>query len=1000
LNAVRGALLALLLVAVQTAAAAPAPALTPAERAWVRSAPPVVVGVQSDSAPYSYVDARGRATGYSNELFRLAASKVGLRYRFAPGLPWEALWPRAQAGDVDVLTFLWRMPARERYMRYVEPPYIAHALVFAVRADDPDPPRPGHARGKVFALGRDFASNAALRARFPDAVFVEVDSVSDALRLVALDRADAYVDDRGTINYVGAQLGLTNLREGASLDLPGTHSYMAVRRDAPMLQQVLAKGLASVSPDERAELDARWLRPSTSWTRRLQPYLLKALPFLPLIALALAWLVYSNRRLAREVRLRRAFEHEAKTRAATLAEREAFQRGLLDVAQAAIMVLDGEGRWVVFNRFAEQLLGWRADEMLGRTVRENSGDGDEGVAAPRLLHPDELQRVMALLQARSGEPMAADWRAVYRFAALAPPPQRMDLVHRDGHRVPVLLSLAAVTGADGRPSGLIAIANDLGAQVRLEDELRASEARANEANHAKSAFLAAMSHEIRTPLIGVTGMVEVLAHGTLDAEQRRAVNIVQASSDSLLRIVGDILDFSKIEAGRLELASEPVDLARLVRMVTANFANAASSKGIAIACRIDPRLEGVGHLADPLRLRQVLSNLLSNAVKFTEAGGVEVVLDRLGRADDGIDTLCLRVIDSGIGIAAEAQAHLFEPFAQAGGDTAQRFGGTGLGLAISRRLAALMGGELSLQSTPGQGTTVRLQLALATTALPAASPTPDAVQSAAFAPRRLPDLEQAERERSLVLLVDDHPTNRLVIARQLALAGYASEGVADGRDGLEHWRSGRFALVLTDVHMPDMDGYALARAIRAAEADAGLPRTPIVALTAAAVTGEAERCLAAGMDDFLTKPVDIGTLATTLRRWLPHTAAATPADAAADSLPQLDAPLPLDPGVLAPLTGDDPVQLRAVLDDFLGSTARDLAALEAAHGAGDDIAVRHQAHRISGAARLVGAVELAAAARALEGEGCGVAGRTPRVTDVATALSRLSLFVDARWPRA
>jgi signal transduction histidine kinase/CheY-like chemotaxis protein/ABC-type amino acid transport substrate-binding protein/HPt (histidine-containing phosphotransfer) domain-containing protein len=992
----RGVLVALLLVASQAFAAAPA--LTPTEQAWVRDAPVVFVGVQSDSAPYSYVDASGRATGYSNELFRLAASKVGLRYRFAPGLPWEALWPKAKAGDVDVLTFLWRTPAREQALRYVEPPYIAHALVFAVRADDPDPPRPGHVRGKVFALGRGFASNATMRARFPQAVFVEVDSVSDALRLVSLGRADAYVDDRGTINYMGTQLGLSNLREGASLALPGTHSYMAVRRDAPMLQRVLAKGLAAVTTDEREALDARWLRPSTSWTRRLQPYVLKALPFVPLLALALAWLVYSNRRLAREVRLRRAFEHEAKMRAATLAEREAFQRGLLDVAQAAIMVLDGEGRWVVFNRFAEQLLGWRADQMLGRTVREHAGD-DAG-ASPRLLHADELQRVMAYLQAHVGTAMPADWRAVYRFAALSPPPQRMDLVHRDGHRVPVLLSLASVSGPAGEPSGLIAIANDLGAQVRLEDDLRASEARANDASHAKSAFLAAMSHEIRTPLIGVTGMVEVLAHGPLDPEQRRAVNVIQASSDSLLRIIGDILDFSKIEADRLELAPEPVDVGRLLRMVAANFANAASSKGIAIACRVDPHIDGTGYLADPLRLRQVLSNLLSNAVKFTEAGGVEIGVERVDRTGDGSDMLCFRVTDHGIGIDADAQARLFEPFTQASGDTARRFGGTGLGLAISRRLAALMGGELTLHSMPGEGTTVRLRLALAPIALPATTTTPDAVPPATFAARRLPDVAQAERERSLVLLVDDHPTNRLVIARQLALAGYASEGVGDGREGFDQWRSGRFALVLTDVHMPEMDGYALAREIRTAEATDGLSRTPIVALTAAAVKGEAERCLAAGMDDFLTKPVGIATLATTLRRWLPHTAAPAARDDGGDTPPQLQASPPLDVAVLAPLTGSDPAQLRAVLDDFLGSSARDLAALEAAQAAGDDGAVRRQAHRIKGAARLVGALELAAAADALDADCSDAARRAARITDIATALSRLSLFVDARWPRA
>jgi signal transduction histidine kinase/CheY-like chemotaxis protein/HPt (histidine-containing phosphotransfer) domain-containing protein len=541
------------------------------------------------------------------------------------------------------------------------------------------------------------------------------------------------------------------------------------------------------------------------------------------------------------------------------------------------------------------------------------------------------------------------------------------------------------------------------AAKRLENELRESEARAHEANHAKSAFLASMSHEIRTPMIGVTGMVEVLAHTRLDADQRRALNIIQSSAHSLLQIIGDILDFSKIEAGRLDLQPAATRLSRVLQGAVANFSGSASSKGLTLGCQVDERI-AAAHYADALRLRQILSNFLSNAIKFTERGSVQATLEWRGSSEvDGEvrDHLCFSVADTGIGIDPRAQARLFQPFAQADAETTRRFGGTGLGLAICRRLAQLMGGEVAMESVAGLGTTMRLMVDLprAPLAEVAAEPVP-AGASADFALRSLPSVEDAERERSLVLLVDDHPTNRLVIARQLALAGFASEAAEDGESGLEAWRSGRYALLLSDVHMPRMDGYELARRIRAEETGHGLERTPIVALTASALKGEAERCLAAGMDDYLAKPVSIASLAAALQRWLPHVAGPAPGSPdEPERLPQLEHPPPLDPAVLDALAGGNPGEVRALLDDFLASTALDIAELESAREAGEFAEITRQAHKIKGAARMVGAVELAQSADLLEG--AARAGDWPLVaplaTDLVTAVERLRRHVAERY---
>ncbi|MFT3897556.1 MAG: ATP-binding protein [Thermomonas sp.] len=686
--------------------------------------------------------------------------------------------------------------------------------------------------------------------------------------------------------------------------------------------------------------------------------------------------------------------------------RESLQRSLLDAAPVAILALNSDGRYFLFNQGAERLFGYQAQEFIGRDAPMLDQVGD---FAPALMVPGGFAAMAAQWKERGGAPMPADWRLLRALAEAGIAPVEVPMLHRDGHAVHALLALAPLPDERHGGTGLLAVAADLTRIKQLEAELRASESRAREANEAKSAFLAAMSHEIRTPMIGVTGMVEILAHTDLDAEQRRSLNVIQSSAQSLLQIIGDILDFSKIEAGRMQLSPAATDLGKVARGVVANFSGSASSKGLVLGCSVDPAL-APAYWADALRLRQVLGNFVSNAIKFTERGHIDLAIE-LRRREGERDLVCFRVSDTGIGVSKEAQARLFQPFVQAEGDTTRRFGGTGLGLAICRRLAELMGGEVAMESEPGQGTTMRLLVPLQPAPEDEIDVDPlDAIAPERVQPRHLPSVAEAEAERSLILLVDDHPTNRTVIARQLALAGYASETAEDGAQGLAAWRSGRFALVLSDVHMPHMDGYQMARAIRTLEAKEGRGgHTPIVALTAATLKGEVERCLDAGMDDYLAKPVAIPVLVAALQRWLPHTAtqaiapdSPAPIPASAESLPQLHRPPPFDEQVLHSLTGGDEGDLRALLADYLASTREDLAGLEAARAAGDLPVLTRQAHKLKGAARTVGALELADAAERLEAAARAGDWMTvpPLATDVVTAGERLRLFVAERWPGA
>lgn len=686
-----------------------------------------------------------------------------------------------------------------------------------------------------------------------------------------------------------------------------------------------------------------------------------------------------------EGELNQQLERNEQVRAA-LQEREVFQRSLFAAARVAIISFDLNARFTTFNPHAERMTGYRAEEIIGQK------------STNRLLLPEEVARVADELTQAMDRRVSPDTPLIPLLIEQGSPSREWTFVRKDGGHVPVLLATSAMRDGTGKIVGYIAVGTDLTQIKQLEQQLRKSEARAREASEAKSSFVAAMSHEIRTPMIGVTGMLEVLSHSDLDDDQRRTMQVIQQSARSLLQIIGDILDFSKVEAGRLELSLGTISLPRLLQSTVANFTGSASSKGLVLTCTVDERI-GPAHVADGLRLRQVLGNFLSNAIKFTESGMVEAALEWRGREGDG-DRVCFRITDTGIGVTPEQQARLFQPFQQAEGSTTRRFGGTGLGLVISRRLAELMGGEVSMDSTPGAGTTLQLVLVLPRGDTADLEPDLPLAPGQGFLARPLPSVAQALAERSLVLIVDDHPTNRLVVARQLALAGYASESANDGIQGLAAWRSGRYALVLSDVHMPEMDGYEMTRALRSEEAQAGKSRTPVIALTAAALKGEAERCLAAGMDEFLSKPVSIPELVACLRRWLPHTVPLAGDMRPAAPLPQVRTdPSPLDAAVLESLTGGDPRECRALMDDFLDTTLADIQGLQSARTAGDLAQYAREAHKIKGAARLVGALQLADAAAAAEA--AAKAGDwsqlLPLGADVETAAERLRLHVTHRY---
>jgi two-component system, NarL family, sensor histidine kinase EvgS len=674
-----------------------------------------------------------------------------------------------------------------------------------------------------------------------------------------------------------------------------------------------------------------------------------------------------------------------------LQQSEMFQRSLFAAARVSVMSLDLQGYFTSFNPFAEKLSGYRAEEMIGKRSLD------------KIMLQAEIEKVANQFTAAFDRKINADTTVLPLLVEISAEPMEWTLIKKDGSHVTVLLATSAMRDGTGKTTGYLGVATDLSQIKQLEKKLRSSEIAAREANIAKSSFLAAMSHEIRTPMIGVTGMLEVLTHSALDADQRRNVHVIQQSAASLLQIIGDILDFSKVEAGRMELVPTTISLQRLLQSTAANFTGSASSKGLILTVNIDPKISPA-HLADGLRLRQILSNFLSNAIKFTDKGFIEAALEYVERDGDQ-QKIIFRITDTGIGVTPEQQARLFQAFQQAEGSTTRKFGGTGLGLVISRRLAEMMDGQVSMESTPGAGTTMRLAVSL-----PIANEADVENEAAIVAPesfntRPLPNIEQAIAERSLILLVDDHPTNRLVVSRQLALAGYLCETAEDGVQGIESWRSGRYALILSDIHMPVMDGYQMTRQLRQLEQAQQKERMPIIALTAAALKGESLRCMAAGMDDYLMKPVSISQLVACLQKWLPHTKSLLAAGATqAQSMPALPQtnlpPAPLNKKVLDEITGGDAKENHELLDEFLRATLQDTASMQRAREQGDLVQLAREAHKIKGAAKLVGADELAYAATELERatKSEDWSQLLPLCADVHTCVERLRQFINVNYP--
>jgi PAS domain S-box-containing protein len=733
-------------------------------------------------------------------------------------------------------------------------------------------------------------------------------------------------------------------------------------REMPRASVLCAESIGSAEPlvvdDVRA--DPRFaLHPALETDPHLRFY--AALPLVLDGCLAVGVLCVSDRkprvlrpgqlaalqRVARQIVRLVSFRRHATTLAEAheaLAIGEAQYRLLADTATDAIVTVDDNGRILFANPAIDRLFGYTPPEVVGEPLSMLAPERDrprhdavfDGVRAGRYQVSVTAARVMGL--------------------------------RKDGREV--ALELSCGEGRVGHQRFFTGILRDVSDRHAAEQALIEAREQAIEGSRLKSEFLASMSHEIRTPMNGVTGMLELLLEEQLTEQQRKRVSVALGSAQALLTIINDILDLSKIEAGKLDLVPEWTDVRALVDDVVGLLRPMAHEKGLQVegSCASDVPARV---LADGGRLRQMLLNLAGNAVKFTDEGRVSIAVTVVSAARDRVRLQC-SVADTGIGIPAEQIPLVFEKFTQLEGAATRRANGTGLGLSICRKLIDLMGGTIHVASQPGKGSRFWFDVEVPCATQDRTAPAPEA------APQAAADTSRARGAR--VLLVEDNPVNRQFAIAVLKSVGAVITVAVDGSEAVRLASEAEHDVILMDCQMPVMDGYEATRRIRAA----GIT-TPVIALTANAMEGDRDRCAAAGMDDYLAKPIRPDTLR-----------AAVAAKARRATVQSLEAEVGVNAAEITARIGGDPELLADISRLFVTHSPEMLQALHVAAAAGNGAGIASAAHALKGSIGNFTQGRPFEVARALEkiAEAGDVAAARAAIPDLEREVGKLCRVLD------
>jgi len=809
--------------AVAAPAAPPFP-LTAQEQAYLKSKREIVVVAQNQFPPFEFHDPNGASLGLSIDLSRWISAQLGVPIRLEHAAL-AGTGKRVQEHQADVATDL-RSNGQDRKNFIFTRPFIQAPTYVYVRADRTDLQSIEDLKGLRVAIQRGSQAGDYLTAQGIDFIPVPTDTATQAADSVLDHEADAALAAEPVVTYHLTQFRSHRVDELERLPPPlfvDDISY-AVNADDPILAGLLDKAVGEAQKrGVLAQLEEKWLgtrRPEdTTFTWLTQHYLVVVGSVGGLAAIALiSW--YWNYRLRQLVARR--------TRALALSE-ERFASSFRACPDPMILTRVRDGCIREVNDSFCREYGFRREDILDRTTLE----------IEFWLDPLDRDRLVNTVR---------DHQFIKDF----------ETYMRRGDGTVFLAHIAAQILTVEGEDFTIGVTRDVTAEKEAANELRRNKDAAEAANRAKSAFLANMSHEIRTPLNGVIGYASLLSSTELSGEQQECLDIIRQSGEHLLALIDDLLDFSKIEAGRMELDAVPFNPSHVLDEVVELMLLKARAKGLKLSTHSAPEVPAwvVGDLG---KTRQILLNLLNNAVKFTPRGSISasVAVEAAGEKEV---LLRFTLKDTGIGIDPVSQEKLFHPFTQADSSTTRQYGGTGLGLAISKRLAELMGGRITMESSQGVGSTfwftARYTLA-ANYVAPGRSDGEEELFSASPFPP----------QRGQVLVVDDNSANRRLAVKILKKLGCTVTDLDDGAKVLKALENRSVALLFLDCQMPGLDGFTLTSEIR--RRFPGPPRLPIVALTAYASEENRQRCAEAGMDDFVSKPFKATHLAAILDKWLP-----------------------------------------------------------------------------------------------------------------------------------
>lgn len=905
--------------------------LSYSEERWLAQHPVVRVVVNEAFAPLTFFDSEGHFRGVAADLLELIRLRTGLRFDIQRSRSDADMIKGIEAGQADLIAAMLPSEKRETLLNFSRP-YLQNSYVLLTRKAEDSPTYLSQLEGKRLAIAQGHPLTAYLRREYPLIKIIETQDTFSAVEMLAEGLAEGTVNSLVIANYfISSRLFERTLQISNTIGTEQAAFSLATSHEAKELRDILNKALLSISPEELGVINSRWRGYSASsqntWRHYHRLFYQIVIGVGALLLISVAWNAY----MRRQINQRKAAER-------ALNDQFEFMRSLVNGTPHPIYVRDRQGLLQSCNDSYLQAFNARREDVIGKSVIEGSLSN----AFEARKYQADYQRVVA-----EGTPLILD-RAM----------------HIDGRRLTIYHWILPYRDSSGEVQGIIGGWIDISERRQLFDDLRCAKERADEANRAKSTFLATMSHEIRTPMNAIIGMLELtLKRIEHQHPDRPAINVAYNSAKDLLELIGDILDIARIESGHLSLSPERVNPQELVESVVRIFDGLARQKALELQLYFNPLNSPVDVVLDPLRFKQVLSNLVSNAIKFTEQGQVRISVNLLPSTEPDQVQMQLQVEDSGIGITEQDQQRLFEPFAQVEntGQTAQ--GGTGLGLVISRSLCERMGGSLQLSSQPGVGTRVQLSLLLPALSQESKVQKADATIQAASAPLK-------------VLVVDDHAANRLLMCQQLEFLGHRFSGAADGQEGLRMWKADAFDLVIVDCNMPVMNGYELSRAIRLHEQQTRQPPCTVLGFTANAQPEEVLRCKRAGMDDCLFKPLTL----TTLSHWLERLA------------PNVHSPTFSLEG-LQQLTGGNPALNLRLLTELLNSNRQDRQGLLALRDCTEPQEFLDIAHKIKGAARIVQASRLIDSCEALELT-CRAPFHRDNVAECCAAVERALLELD------